>query len=96
MILFVVCMPHYEYKNITQIQGVMYMKIIAIIEDDQHIGDVLERTLVCEEYGTFRAYLGTEAFYLFSEHTPDLVLLDLMLPGLSGESYPGCRESLLL
>lgn len=61
------------------------MKIIAIIEDDQHIGDILERTLAREGYGTLRAYSGTEALYLLSEHTPDLVLLDLMLPGLPGE-----------
>lgn len=37
-------MPLYEYENVAQIRGVMYMKIIAIIEDDQHIGDILERT----------------------------------------------------
>lgn len=61
------------------------MKKIAIIEDDQHIGDILERTLTREGYETFRAYSGTEALYLLSEHTPDLILLDLMLPGLSGE-----------
>ena len=61
------------------------MKIIAIIEDDQHIGDILERTLTREGYGTLRAYSGTEALYLLSEHTPDLILLDLMLPGLPGE-----------
>ena len=85
MILFVGCMPHYEYENVAQIRGVMYMKIIAIIEDDQHIGDILERTLTREGYGTLRAYSGTEALYLLSEHTPDLILLDLMLPGLSGE-----------
>ncbi len=40
------------------------MKIIAIIEDDQHIGDILERTLSREGYGTLRAYSGTEALYL--------------------------------
>ncbi len=85
MILFVGCMPHYEYENVAQIRGVMYMKIIAIIEDDQHIGDILERTLTREGYGTLRAYSGTEALYLLSEHTPDLILLDLMLPGLPGE-----------
>lgn len=56
------------------------MKIIAIIEDDQHIGDILERTLTREGYGTLRAYSGTEALYLLSEHTPDLIL-----PGLPGE-----------
>ena len=85
MILFVGCMLLYEYENVTQIRGVMYMKIIAIIEDDQHIGDILERTLSREGYGTLRAYSGTEALYLLSEHTPDLILLDLMLPGLPGE-----------
>lgn len=61
------------------------MKKIAVIEDDQHIGDILERTLTREGYETIRAYSGTEALYLLSEHTPDLILLDLMLPGLSGE-----------
>lgn len=61
------------------------MKKIAIIEDDQHIGDILERVLVREGYRTCRAYSGTEAMYLLSENTPDLILLDLMLPGLSGE-----------
>ena len=32
-----------------------------------------------------RAYSGTEALYLLSQQKPDLILLDLMLPGLSGE-----------
>lgn len=61
------------------------MKTIAIIEDDQHIGDVLERNLVREGFAVLRAYSGTEALYLLSQNTPDLILLDLMLPGLSGE-----------
>ena len=61
------------------------MKKVAIIEDGQHIGDILERTLAREGYGTLRAYSGTEALCLLSGHMPDLVLLDLMLPGLSSE-----------
>lgn len=61
------------------------MKTIAIIDDDIHIGDMLEEVLKQEGYGILRAYSGTEAIYLFSEHKPDLILLDLMLPGLSGE-----------
>ena len=61
------------------------MKIIAIIEDDLHIGDMLTEVLTQEGYGVLRAYSGTEALYLLSQHKPDLVLLDLMLPGLSGE-----------
>jgi two-component system OmpR family response regulator len=61
------------------------MKTIAIIEDDQAIGNLLEEVLEKEGYRVRRAYSGTEAVYLLSEETPDLALLDLMLPGLSGE-----------
>ena len=61
------------------------MKTIAIIDDDIHIGNMLEEVLEKEGYGTLRAYSGTEAMMLLSQKTPDLVLLDLMLPGLSGE-----------
>lgn len=61
------------------------MKNILIIDDDLYIGNVLEETLTCEGYGVFRAYSGTEAILFLSQKKPDLVLLDLMLPGLSGE-----------
>lgn len=61
------------------------MKTIAIIDDDPSIGDMLTEILTQEGYGVLRAYSGTEALYLLTQHRPDLVLLDLMLPGLSGE-----------
>ena len=61
------------------------MKTIAVIEDDQHIGDILEKTLKREGYEVLRAYSGTEAVYLLAHEIPDVILLDLMLPGLSGE-----------
>ncbi len=61
------------------------MKTIAVIDDDVHIGDVLTEILENEGYAVIRAYSGTEAVLLLSERHPDLILLDLMLPGLSGE-----------
>lgn len=61
------------------------MKTIAVIDDDIHIGDILTEVLTQEGYSVLRAYSGTEALYLLSQNKPDLVLLDLMLPGLSGE-----------
>ncbi len=61
------------------------MKTIAIIDDDIHIGDMLAEVLTQEDYSVLRAYSGTEALYLLAKNKPDLVLLDLMLPGLSGE-----------
>ena len=61
------------------------MKTIAIIDDDSYIGNMLEELLRGNGYAVLRAYSGTEALYLLSQNKPDLVLLDLMLPGLSGE-----------
>ena len=61
------------------------MKHILIIDDDIHIGNTIEETLKKEGYQISRAYSGTEALYVLSASRPDLILLDLMLPGLSGE-----------
>lgn len=61
------------------------MKTIAIIDDDIYIGDMLTEVLTREGYSVIRAYSGTEALYLLEQQKPNLVLLDLMLPGLSGE-----------
>ncbi len=61
------------------------MKNILIIDDDMYIGNMLEEILIKEGYGVFRAYSGTEALLVLSDITPDLVLLDLMLPGLEGD-----------
>ena len=78
------------------------MKKIFIIDDDVYIGDMLEEVLTKEGYAVSRAYSGTEALLLLSGDKPDLVLLDLMLPGLSGEKvmekiryprYRGEREN---
>lgn len=61
------------------------MKNILIVDDDIHIGNMLEEVLTAEGYGVMRAYSGTEVLLFLAEKRPDLILLDLMLPGLSGE-----------
>lgn len=61
------------------------MKRILIVDDDLSIGNLLEEALTAAGYGVMRAYLGTEALLVLANAHPDLVLLDLMLPGLSGE-----------
>lgn len=62
------------------------MKRILIIDDDEHIGNLEQELLEREGYAILRAYSGTEALLLLKRTRPDLVLLDLMLPGLSGEA----------
>lgn len=61
------------------------MDRILVVDDDLHIGNLLEEILTREGYQVFRAYSGTEGLLLVDQAQPDLVLLDLMLPGLSGE-----------
>lgn len=58
---------------------------ILIIDDDAAIGNLEQEVLERAGYAVQRAYSGTEALLLLKESRPDLVLLDLMLPGLSGE-----------
>ena len=61
------------------------MANIAIIDDDVYIGNMLEELLEKEGYGVMRAYSGSEALMMLTNIRPDLILLDLMLPGVSGE-----------
>lgn len=63
----------------------MTAPVIAIVDDDVYIGDMLEELLRREGFGVLRAYSGTEALMLLEDRCPDLILLDLMLPGLNGE-----------
>lgn len=61
------------------------MKTILIVEDDEYIGNMIEAVLKKENFAVQRAYSGTEALLVQKTEPSDLVLLDLMLPGISGE-----------
>lgn len=58
---------------------------ILIVEDDTAIGRLLAKILHHAGYDTVQAFSGTEAELLLERETPALILLDLMLPGISGE-----------
>lgn len=57
---------------------------ILIVEDEESIARVLQLELEFENYETGTAHTGTDGLILFREQDWDLVLLDLMLPGLNG------------
>lgn len=61
------------------------MSHILIIDDDIHINEMLEEVLIQEGYQVSHAYSGTEALLFLANEKPDLIILDLMLPGLTGE-----------
>lgn len=62
------------------------METIAVVEDNVLTGDLVAAILEDEGFRVVRAYSGTEALYLVKNQKMDLILLDLMLPGLDGEA----------
>lgn len=61
------------------------MQSILIIEDDQYINNMITEYLQAHHYNCTQAFSGSEGALRFSMVTYDLILLDLMLPGQSGE-----------
>ena len=59
---------------------------IMVVEDDADINQLLARILRQANYQVTQAFSGSEAALRLSQETPDLILLDLMLPGMSGEA----------
>ena len=62
----------------------MDKKKILVIEDEKAIADILVFNLQREGYDTLVAYDGTEGLRCALEEAPDLILLDVMLPGMDG------------
>lgn len=63
---------------------------ILIVDDDTNISELLSLYLMKECFETMCVEDGEEAMKAFEEFKPDLILLDLMLPGMDG--YQICRE----
>ena len=57
---------------------------IMVVDDEQAILRLLNRTLEPEGYGVIVTDNGRAALELLEEHMPDLVILDIMMPGLDG------------
>lgn len=63
------------------------MAAILIIEDDMAIHSLIKEALELQDFQTLSAFSGTEGKLLFEQNQVDLVLLDLMLPGMNGEEF---------
>ena len=61
------------------------MKKILVVEDDLDIHNLIKELLEKEGYKVFDSYSGTESLLVLEKEKIDLILLDLMLPGLNGE-----------
>ena len=63
---------------------------ILVVDDDEHIAELISLYLIREGYDTKEVYNGNDAVKAFEEYKPNLIMLDIMLPGLDG--YGVCKE----
>ncbi|MDD3238557.1 MAG: response regulator transcription factor [Lachnospira sp.] len=63
---------------------------ILIVDDDENIAELIALYLAKECFDTMMVHDGEEALEAFETYHPNLILLDLMLPGMDG--YQVCRE----
>lgn len=62
-------------------------KIILIIEDEVAIAQLLEAVFRDEGFGVLTAHNGKVALDLLADHTPDVIILDYMLPYMDGAAF---------
>ena len=60
------------------------MSVILIVEDNERNLKLVRDLLQVKGYATLEAVTGEEGVRLATEHKPDLVLMDIQLPGISG------------
>ena len=63
---------------------------VLIVDDDNNIAELIQLYLTKEFFETTIANDGIEALKKFRDESPDMIILDLMLPGIDG--YQVCRE----
>lgn len=68
----------------------MLKQKILIVDDDENIAELISLYLEKEQYDTETAHDGEEALKIIEVYNPDLILLDLMLPGIDG--YEVCQQ----
>lgn len=63
----------------------MEFRNILVVEDEKNISDVIEAYLIKDDFNVFLAYDGEEAMNQFNNNDIHLIILDLMIPKISGE-----------
>jgi DNA-binding response OmpR family regulator len=66
------------------------MQTILVIDDDELVSRTLQRALKLYDYQVMVAHSGTEGLHLARRHRPDLLVLDVIMPGTNG--FQVCRQ----
>jgi DNA-binding response OmpR family regulator len=68
----------------------MSMVKILVVDDEPDTVDLIDTMLKMEGYETVKAYSGKECLSIVDKESPDLIMLDLMMPDMSG--FDVCEE----
>jgi len=64
--------------------------VVLIVDDEPHIVDLISLSLIPEKFDIKKAYSGLDALDSVYRDTPDIIILDLMMPGING--YEICQK----
>lgn len=67
---------------------------VLIVDDEPDVVEILRYNLTKEKYEVFTAYNGIDALALAIKNTPDLIIMDIRMPGISG--IETCRKIRLI
>jgi two-component system phosphate regulon response regulator PhoB len=76
-------MPSKESTRISETRKMAYRRIL-VVEDNQDLLELVAYHLEAQGYVVYRAMTGENGVALASSHSPDLIILDVMLPGING------------
>ena len=68
------------------------LKNVLIVDDEPHIVNLIKLSLNKDKYSVIGAYSAREALMHINKTTPDIVVLDLMMPGVNG--YELCTQNI--
>ena len=76
---------YYDYPMSSDIRGSnMGAKKVLVVDDNEDIRNLISIILTGESYDVLAVESGTQALEIYTEFKPDLILLDIMMPGISG------------
>ncbi len=84
-------LPETDYTSLPESKGLQNNQYEILIVDDEPVNvQVVSNYLITQHYSVTKAVNGSEALASIQHHKPDLVLLDIMMPGTSG--FEVCQQ----